>query len=390
MLLLELREHEVNPTSRVPTYIAISNRDMDDSTKEIKKSGGIYMLVDPPTSADMQIMALMEKKLSATSIFEGVSEENIKQTIGERMNIVGPKLREIFVSQDEFDEIKENLIEKVSAVFSKLDQVSVSNMPKGAKNYLGAFVVPGTFIPSLTRKVPNRPKQWRSVKFLSDFIARIVAQSCSEENKSKLVKEKFDYLIAEAIMCYALTVQKESDFMDDKWLYKNWVFYKNFGGKNKLNKDDQVDGPAFPLCEREEHFASMYLDCSVSTLKARTLYRCSIHGGALYDAMLVCHPTADGKRGIVYAFQSSCKRANQHTFDYFTVKTVMDKLQFAENLNYDMCSVYCSDESSNSETGCTSSNTKNVSEEDRKFVDERLIIKIARVCYYPEPIRVIL
>jgi hypothetical protein len=60
VLLMELDEEEVNPKSFIPTYIPLSNRNVFSATKEIEKAGGQYLLVDPPSSEDIQAMAAFE------------------------------------------------------------------------------------------------------------------------------------------------------------------------------------------------------------------------------------------------------------------------------------------------------------------------------------------
>ena len=387
VLFLELWEGEVDPKSSIPTYIALSNRNVETITKEMGKAQANYMLVDPPTCEDIQMMAVVEADISVSAgtehVFQGLSTDQIKQIVKERVDIVGPKLRDLFVSKTVFDVIQHKLEANVSNLFGNLENVSVTNVPSGAKNYIGPFVKPSAEIPTLNRCY---------VDFLSDYIVRLVAHSCSKENKLKLVAAHFDYMVAESIMCYGLMTHTVEGFMKTKWLYSNWKFYSNTTPSAKRGKKYEIDNPKFPLCTKEVHFASIYLNLAASQLEERTLYRCSLHG-ALFDALLTCHPNGH-KRGVIYVFQSSNLRAKNDSLDYSTIRSVMDGLHFNEDANkqYDLCYVYCSDSSSRSETGCVlSNNTENkVSDKEQKTVKNRLTINIARVCYYPNATEVLL
>jgi hypothetical protein len=106
----------------------------------------------------------------------------------------------------------------------------------------------------------------------------------------------------------------------------------------------------------------------------------TLHNGMLYDFMFVCH-----KERTVYVFQSSRLRGRDHAFDYSVLKEVMDGLGFDKNPDYKLVYVYCSDSSSKSEMGCviTNDHKAKASAADIEFVDSRLTVRIARVCYFP-------
>ena len=106
----------------------------------------------------------------------------------------------------------------------------------------------------------------------------------------------------------------------------------------------------------------------------------TLHNALLCEFMFVCH-----KERTVYVFQSSCLRAKDRAFDYSILKKVMDGLGFDKNPDYKLVYVYCSDWSSKPEVGCVITNTHKAkaSAADIEFVDSRLTILIARVCYYP-------
>ena len=118
---------------------------------------------------------------------------------------------------------------------------------------------------------------------------------------------------------------------------------------------------------------------NVKDLEENCLYRCKLHHGALFDALLVDHDNT-----VVYVFQSSNLRGNKHSLDYKTVFKVMDKLNMLETV-YRMVYVYCSDWSTTKEIGCNPTNGSNppLSEDSVDKVKGKFSILIARVCYYP-------
>jgi hypothetical protein len=271
-------------------------------------------------------------------------------------------------------------------------------MPSNAKNYIGAFVNNGKFVPSLSRRPVDSP--WYSIRFLSDYTAQAVAKACTKENYINLMRNNiFDYLIAEVILTYGLMVQNPADIIDPNWNYENWNFYKNPIAKKitkkalakqmtnnteveqitYITRKDKIDRPDIPPCTRQIIFCSKYLCKNVAKLQERVLYRSGVHNGALFDHLLVVDHT-------VYVFQSSQISAKSHSLDYSTIKNVMDNLKFDQNPDYNMVYVYCSDNHSKKQTVCkiTNENKKPLNEAMVAVIDKRFEIKIARVWYYPE------
>ena len=197
---------------------------------------------------------------------------------------------------------------------------------------------------------------------------------------AKLKATGFDYLVAEAMLRQSLMVPSEKtlSFLQppDKW---SW--YKNPKTGKLSHKHRIPDPPQFPLCSREIFFTAMYCKMDVSTMVEGVLYRSSMHNGALFDCMLVCH-----RNFAVYVFQSSNLAAKVHNLDYHTIKAVMDGLEFDKNPSYKLVYVYCSDSSKPSESACNITNKTGVSAEDVAFVDSRMDIKIARVPYFPKAV----
>ena len=375
VLLLELSEDENNPRSYIPTYIPLSNRNVYDITKEMQKSNGQYMLVAPPTCEDIQEMAVVEAKVGVDSLFQGLSEDAIREMVKSRVDILGPKIRDVFVSEGKFNVSKKMLSKQADKLFCEFSEISVDHMPKNARNYIGAFVVNDSFVPSLSEKSGD----WYYIDFLSDYIKKVIALACNEGNFKFFMSSsqyQFDYLIAEAIMVHSLMAHKTEDIISLQWKYNNWTFYKNPVKGEFLSHKHSIPLPKIPLCTKEILFSSLYLRANVSELQQGVLYRCSLHNGALYDALVVVGH-------IVYIFQSSSLSASTHSLDYSTIKNVMDFLKFDSNPQYSMCYVYCSDNSSKSKSRCDVTGTSSLSREELTLFKKTFTINIARVCYYP-------
>ena len=258
-----------------------------------------------------------------------------------------------------------------SKLFSKLSEVSVDNLPKGASQYVGVFLIPGSFSPGLGY---DSDRDIYSIRFLSDYIVQLFACACSIENKQALVREKFDYLIAEALMCHGLMKPTVARSLHKCFEYNDWKFFDN----NNFSKS--IANPVFPLCNKQIEFPSMYLEKNVSELEERALYKSMLHNGALYDALLVSHSDH-----LVYVFQSSNLQPSEHKLTYTTLNKVMTRLHFYENPEYKLVYVYCHDRTSKIPTkGCKIENPRGISEGDIKKIDDRLDkMLVARVCYYP-------
>jgi hypothetical protein len=93
--------------------------------------------------------------------------------------MIGPRIREVFKTEDMYQATKSALNDDVSKLFADLDKVGVATLPENAKKYMGAFVLAGNAIPSLSRG----PQNWYEIRFLSDHITALVAATCTEDNK---------------------------------------------------------------------------------------------------------------------------------------------------------------------------------------------------------------
>jgi hypothetical protein len=384
LLLLELEEHEENPViGSVPCYIPLSNRHVYTVTKDIQKSSGEYLLVDPPSCEDITSMAILETQLGNDSCFSGKSKFDIKTIIKQRFDIVGPKLRDIFVDDDRFAHAKAELAKDIPKLLNCLNDVSYHNIPDNAKNYMGVFLDAGVFIPSLTGRNERVNEEWNFINFLSPCICVLVAKHVETTTLQLLEREKFDYLVGKAIMVLGL-MEPVNDYMDEKWKCSEWKFYNNPGANKLVSKKDRIHPLSIPFCTRKSRYNGMYLDVSASELEENTLYTSTVHNTALFDALLVSHSQL-----VVYVFQSSNLRTNKHSLNFSTIEKVCSGLLLdkQENLEYKIYYIYCGDSSKKSQYGFDIQNLPKGKTAAVKASNQlllRFVPCIARVRYYPQ------
>ena len=152
VLLMELMEDEVNPSSAVPTYIPLSNREVFAVTKEMQKADAKYLLVDPPSCEDLENMAAFEAAHGSSLVFKYLPIEEVKDEVRRRVGIIGPKIRSVFQIERKFNYLERSLDREASNLFDALFKISVQSLPQDANNYLGAFVLPGAGIPPDRRR----------------------------------------------------------------------------------------------------------------------------------------------------------------------------------------------------------------------------------------------
>jgi hypothetical protein len=217
-------EDEVNPHSRArphPTYATSLSptgimsflwRDQTNDHAQARSSCRLPAAgVAPPYTHHMQEMAVLEAQLGNNSRFKGSSEKEIRKIVKERVDILGPKVRDVFVKEESFNKIKRLLSENANKVFAVFDKISVDKMTSNSNKYIGAKIVKaGAFVPSLRLLSSDKDEDFYAIEFLSDHITKIVALACTEENYNKWTRSnifKFDYLIAESIVTHCLIDQ---------------------------------------------------------------------------------------------------------------------------------------------------------------------------------------
>jgi hypothetical protein len=232
VLLLEMAEHEKHPSSSIATLVHLSNRNVYSITKGFDKASATYMLVDPPTSEDLCNMASFEAQFGSNSVFQGMAKEDIIKTVSERVEIIGPVPRSVFVTDEGFRTKVIALKNRVNYLFDVVEKMSEADIPSNAKNYIAPFVDDETVVPYLTNgmQVPF------SLRFLSDYIKYLVTKACNFENKRDILGTNgYAHQLQEAIVRYGLLLRdgEKSDksllkhITNDDWNVQNWIFYKN-------------------------------------------------------------------------------------------------------------------------------------------------------------------
>eukprot|EP01033_Poteriospumella_lacustris_P010017 gene10017-biopygen4497 len=101
VLILELDEDEVDPMVSIPTFIALSSRDVDTTLKTIFKSQSCEVyLVRPHDPEELLLMAkvMFEADPEQLCAHLGCEREwdKVAKILSDRMNIVGPLVRQVF------------------------------------------------------------------------------------------------------------------------------------------------------------------------------------------------------------------------------------------------------------------------------------------------------
>jgi hypothetical protein len=396
VLLLELGEFEFDPHFIIPTYISLSNKNAYSITKTLEKAGVPYMLIDPPRKEDVIEMAVYESKYSSStsSAFSNKTEAEIREIVGSLIDIIGPVPRYILVNESDFRDIESEILGQADKIFGELKKVSVNVMPEHAKYYLAAFIEDDNVkIPLVKGRLgfleddrwidPSTAKRpIYEIKFLSNNLAAHVAKMCNSKILKKLMNSPFKYIVCEQVMCHGLMKRTRFDMGHEKFLYENWSIYRNSSelAENLLLPLDSSERPKMTPCENMFLFKSMYLTTNVSELKSGTLYKSSAHNGALFDALIVDH-----NNKALYMFQSSSMAPDKHSLDYYTINTVMTKLQMFDKKNkgYKVVYIYCTDASTSTESGCVISNNSELEDKDTDPIYERFTIFIARILFFP-------
>eukprot|EP01036_Dinobryon_divergens_P024381 gene24382-32827_t len=350
VLFLELQEWEGNPCSYIATLIHLSNSNVFGITKEFAKAGAKYMLIDPTTTNDLCKMACMEAKFGTDySVFKGIDEKSIVETVTARVNILGPIPRSVFLTETAFDTECAELEENAASLFDVAGKISVDNLPNQAKRFIAPFVDDDSVVPYL--KGDKRVSY--SLRYLSEYIALLVAKECTSEARREILRpRKFLHLIQEDIVRHGLmdrTVLEKKFIstmkLNDNWFVKKWTFFKNAKNRN-TKKAVNFKATGITSCNRVEYFDAMYLERPVLELQEHVLYVSKKHNGALYDCMYVDHA-----KKCVFAFQTSDKDPHKHSLEVGTVYKVMLKLQLPLH-KYTMKYFYCCSDTKVLMQGC--------------------------------------
>jgi hypothetical protein len=109
VLFLELTETERDPLVSIPTFIALSSSDIKSTLKTIDKSGSCkYLLVRPHEPKELFLMAKVMFEAEPEQLCAHLECETewakVAKIVSDRMDIVGPLVRQVFFRQSAFDE----------------------------------------------------------------------------------------------------------------------------------------------------------------------------------------------------------------------------------------------------------------------------------------------
>lgn len=103
------------------------------------KARPVYVLVDPPSLESVLSIAQFGGEVwfeGLKSVFQGEDAANVATP---RFGKVDPNLQDILCTQNEFDEISKGRKANAYILYSNDEDVSISNFPQNAENFIGAL-----------------------------------------------------------------------------------------------------------------------------------------------------------------------------------------------------------------------------------------------------------
>lgn len=168
VLFLELDEDECDPkVEGLPTFIAVSSREVDTTLKSLWKAGKLVkFLVAPhaPGAVQFLVKLLAQEDRSALTDCLGLppqsNDENIATVVAKRIDEVGPLLREILLEPPAYEEYIEDMHKRAKIVYNDFSELSMQKIPRSAQVFLAPY--------------PLRFPKYQ-FRFLSNFAAGLVA-----------------------------------------------------------------------------------------------------------------------------------------------------------------------------------------------------------------------
>ena len=386
VIIIELKEGEADePQSRCARHTYLSCRNSFSTTNETYKSeAGYYFLMQPHSLEQLQEIAAFEYTEARDScIFSDKnSVEEVKDEVNKRVSKVGPIIRSVISKHYEY--YVQSMKDNASKIFKDIEELAVDFLPSNSKLYIAPYVT--NIYNSYLKGPPNEDRSRKyEFRFNSYFACQEIAKHVTAENFQKLREKEFDYLVAEDVMRYGLM---SSTDINDRFSFYQWKFYAN-NPDAKISK--KIDAPHIQLCDRAILYPGVVLQEDVSNLKEKVLYHSCKHNAYLFDALTVSH-----KDKMVYMFQSSYLKGNEHNLSVSTIRTVLRGLCMWDDSthswisDYKVCFVYCSNENSKGEKGCVITTNSDGGTVEQDKVDIKTIVEpyfkivIARVVYYPQ------
>ena len=405
VMLLELKESEVDPECAIPFYLTVPSKDAIEVTKSISKTGrSMYLLSDPPSLAQLKLQALALREHSQAPRrprpFLNGSTEEVLATVATRASIVGTLPRHTLCHEEDYIRQRNAVASHAMEFFTGIPSLSVFDVPDHAKDYVAPFIKPN-MVPWFGAR-PRDDTPVYEFRFLSDHCARLVAASTKEGDKQRL-SYMSDYGLDSQIAAVMADTLKDAS---DTCTRQDWEVYSDPGSATELTEEHRLvkgeedsfkSGVAIPWASRTVPFEGTQYEGDVKLLQEHTLYRSAFisHKVPLGQCFMVSH-----LQRKVWLFQSTSRDVKDHPFTLSAVRNVMEKLGMFTNtgLEYEVIVVIFADWSRpvthGSRLGPTPPDSKTAlkkgrapsespSPEDQAVV-ARLSTLIVRHCYYPQ------
>ncbi len=375
VILVELEESDIDPTSHIPTIFTASSRNYEKIFKTLCKAGITVFLCDPSSPNQLKEQVKSFRLLSEDSgEFKTLTLPQCIEIIEERLRIVGPISRDVLSNHHFW--IRKHKIDN-NLFFDALAFVNVKNVVGNTHYFIAPFFKQGATEPLYVSRMQDSSNTY-TYEFLSPYcINAIVSGVKSAEAVEKISilnsRLKIDYRIAHGIMIQALLEKPTALYYNfpEKCARHNWIIHKDPGYNKEISSDTLLskhdtiailNGTLMPWASKEQIFPGTYCVQDVTTLDERVVYRSRTRGETcFYDCFMVNHGTKE-----IWFFQAMLTNPANVPITVTTIRTVMEKLNMFDNIGmeYKLVILVFTDKMRNINHGCTF-----VYEQKNKFGD---------------------
>jgi hypothetical protein len=355
VLLLEMDEHEVNPTiGSMPVLVSLSASEGTDTLKTYSKSGVLWMLIAPMSLDEVEEATLLMYYLSRVPLrfinetrlatMQDITVDDILKEIRKRYPWVGGKLRELFGSAADFGSHRS----RVKALTLRRDDLTVDifNMPKGSKFYLSSFIKPGVVEPrygaSYTKAVSpgfemDPDDDPDGEVFYFDFLtpklaSMFLSKPLDEYQEMQLYSLVPNSVVAELlVISQCLCVNKAEDRQGLWQVFRDPGYRQQISATADADEDFQLRAYSH---EDVRTFDGIRISVAVEELDDRMIYRSTAHNLHIADVITVDHSP---KKKMLYLHSVMLSRLDNHGVKVSTLSRVLSGMGiFGRSQDYDV------------------------------------------------------
>jgi hypothetical protein len=331
VVLVELKEKEVDPDISFPYFVTTSSRDAESIIlKTLTKDGGIFFLSDPHTFPEVyfvrEISSIVEPDSDAVPTLPKLRE---------RVAEIGCILRYLFANNERYLGYLTLVNGATNSFFKVLDDMTEYNIPTKCKFFLAPVARKG--IPN-TKLYMQNWLQKQDGSFLEEggdlrgFIFKFHSENLAQRIGSIIKNSDALNMIELYGLTYQLMERKVLDgaFLSNhpsfqanlsaEWLMENWNIFEDHSDKNNKTFNEKLRNATI-RANTHFKFPRMVLKKPAHELNQEYVYQSMVVNGKVYDLMVVNHEL---KR--VYLFQLTAKTPKAHPISMCAFKEVLEGL----------------------------------------------------------------